>query len=66
MTKIRLLTTYLTFMAGTVIEQDDEKCEQLVRLRRAVYVDQPKEIKQEETKEMLPKKRGRPKKYETK
>lgn len=74
MKKIKLITSYLNWKAGEVIEQDDQKSKELVSLKRAEYVDTPKkveaqkQVEQEETqtKVMEPKKRGRKKKYETK
>jgi len=72
--KVKLITSYKNIPGGTIYETDKEKAEQLVRLKRAEWAENPKdtirkekerlatiekEVKDKATKEMRPKrKRG--------
>lgn len=44
---IKLITSYLDYPAGKEIDQDKEKCDQLVSLGRAEYFKEVKQAKYE-------------------
>lgn len=56
MKKIKLLTSYRTWDEGEIVEMGDAKCEELIKLGRAKFWA--------ESKEMIPKRRKRA--YKTK
>ena len=43
--KVKLLTSYLDNPAGSIYETDKEKAEQLVQLKRAEWIKEPKVVK---------------------
>lgn len=67
MPKIKLITSYRTWAAGEILETDKAKCEELVSLGRAEWVEkeEPKKKRgRKRTKEMKPARRKRT--YKTK
>lgn len=66
MAKVKLLTSYLNQKAGEILETDQIKCQELVNLGRAEWIEN--EVKLEIKKEgysttiLRPKKRGRKRK----
>jgi len=65
MPKVKLISSYLDNPAGTIYETDFEKCQQLVDLGRAEWVEKKKPEKKK-TKEMKPARKKRTYKTKTK